>query len=458
MIRFIVYLTVIAIICLGATWLFNNDGVIVANWIGYRIEASVAFTTITIAVFMFIVIAVTELTMWFKNAPKKLSNDLMVNKQIKGLTALSNGFAALIENNTKEAIAFTKTARRLIPDQPYTLLLASEVAKTVGDHESAKKYYSEMLDNKETEMLALKGLSTEAVEEGNYNKAIELANRARELNPKANWSSTALVDLYKKTNKWEEASEIIGSGLKQKFLKSFVSSDAKDERKKLLREKAIISLMQSKKAYSSGDVETATKHAKIAYEIISEFVPAALQLSSCYLAMGRRGKAASIIEKAWQIKPTQELAELFIRIYQHEKMEKKIKRIQNLNSFNPEDAEGLRSIGYLFMDVGALELARQSLEKSINLTETAAALKLLAKVEEKENGNAGKIKELNKKAEFAEPEHSWVCGSCGHTTSNWSASCNKCESFDSYKWAIPSSIKVASPSNVVHVSKRISQS
>ena len=456
MIRFIVYLSIIAIICLAATWLFNNDGYIAMTWLGYRIEAGVAFTAISLSILMFIVISVTELTLWLKNAPGKISNDLAVHKNIKGLTSLSQGFAALIEGDMKKARDMAKTARRLIPEQPYTLLLAAEVSKELGDHDSAKKYLSDMLDHKKTEMLALRGLSGEAQNEGNFNKAIELINRARHISPKASWRSKSLIELYKKTQKWDEAKEIINLSLKQGFFQSLYSNEGKKERQKLLREKGIIDIMRAKNSYSNGRVEEALSSAKEAYNILGNFTPAVTTLATCYLALGRRGRAARIIEAAWEVEPKQELADLYLRLYQHEKMEKKIKRIEHLKSVNQDHAEGLKAIATMFLDIGADELGRQNLEDSISKAESADALKILAKLEEKEGANIEKVRILQRRAETSEPESTWVCTSCNSAHETWSAICSKCGSFDSYRWQPVSTSKVASTSgSIISVAKRI---
>lgn len=294
--RIIFFLALIIVLSLGGTWLFQNDGVISADWLGYRIETSVAFLSIAFSSILFVSLLFVEIILWIKNTPSRIAHNITTQRNIKGLTMLNEGFVSLLDGDIKRAKDLAKVSARLLPKQPYTLLLAAETSKLMGQFDEAERYYNKMLENKSTEIVALKGLVTNAKNEGHLDKAINLARRAKELKPNNNWSDLALLELYKKVGKWDEAKAIIDETKKTSW---FINILRKDKDENNIRERAVILLMLAKKLYNEGNVEESYKYTKQAFKILPNFLPVIITHTNNMLALGKKRQAAMIIEDAW---------------------------------------------------------------------------------------------------------------------------------------------------------------
>jgi len=434
MFRFLGYLFLLIAISLSGTWLFENNGVIAIDWMDYRIETTIAFAGIMACLLLFIAVITIEVLLWLKKAPRRISSELAVNRNIKGLSLLAEGFAALVDGDSERARDLAKASRKLLPAQPFVLLLSAEAAKGSGDTEGADRYLHAMLKNKATELPALKGLVNSARLEGNLTQAISLAEKARSLKPKSDWTLPVLLDLYKKTGDWESARNVIDSHRgKNPFRKLFKRKLPEDFHARIMREKALASLMLSRKIYNEGDVGLAYKYAKEAYDLEPGFIPAITNLCNVFLALGKRAAAKGLIEKAWEYSPHPELYEIYYKIYPDEKPQKKLKRFKKLIAINPDSSESYKSVALLAMDIDMLEVARENLQAALQKEETKTLLKLMAQLEEKSGADKEIINQLLKKAEYTEDD-SWVCESCNSPAAKWDVSCKRCNAYDSITW------------------------
>jgi len=435
MFRFIGYLSLLAGIALAGTWMFQNNGDIAIDWMDYRIETSVAFSAITLFALLFVAVIVVEIMLWLKKAPRRISLDMAVNRNIRGLSLLTEGFAALIDGDVKRAHDLAKSSRRLLPGQPYTLLLSAETAKLQGDMDEARRHLQAMLKNKSTELLGLKGLVNSARMEGNLTQAITLAERARTLKPKSDWTAPVLLDLYKKTGDWEAARNTIENYRKKNYWRNlFRHSAAPEAHSKMLEEKALASLMLSKKIYADGNIHKSYKFAKEAYDLNPGFVPAAVNLCENLLALGKRNAAKNLVEEAWAENPHPELYDIYYKIYPNEKPKKKMKRFHRLIAANPESGESYKALAMLAIDLGMYDVAKKNLVLGLEKTETKSALKLLAQVEELSGGDRETAKQLLKKAEYAGGDPAWVCDACNSPAAKWDIVCKRCGAYDSIAW------------------------
>jgi len=435
MFRFIAYLLLLAAIALAGTWMFQNNGDVAIDWMDYRIETSVAFAAIMLFTLLFVAVIVVEIMLWLKKAPRRISADIAVNRNIRGLSLLTEGFAALIDGDVKRAHELAKSSRRLLPAQPYTLLLSAETAKLRGDMDEARRHLQAMLKNKSTELLGLKGLVNSARMEGNLTQAITLAERARTLKPKSDWTAPVLLDLYKKTGDWEAARNTIESFRRKNYWRNlFGRGQPAEMHSKMLEEKALASLMLSRKLYADGNVHKSYKFAKEAYDLNPGFVPAAVNLCENLLALGKRGAAKNLVEEAWAENPHPELYDIYYKIYPDEKPKKKLKRFQRLIAINPESGESYKALAMLTIDLGMYDVAKKNLVLAIEKGETKSTLKLLAQVEELSGGDKETARQLIKKAEYASGDPAWVCDACNSPAGKWDIACKRCGAYDSIVW------------------------
>jgi len=435
MFRFIGYLLLLVAIALAGTWMFQNNGDVAIDWMDYRIETSVAFAAILLGTFLFAAVVVAEVMLWLKKAPRRISVDIAVNRNIRGLSLLTEGFAALIDGDVKRAHDLAKSSRRLLPSQPYTLLLSAETAKLRGDMDEARRHLQAMLKNKSTELLGLKGLVNSARMDGNLTQAITLAERARTLKPKSDWTAPVLLDLYKKTGDWEAARNTIENYRRKNYWRNFFRRGAPAEmHSKMLEEKALASLMLSRKLYTDGNINKSYKYAKEAYDLNPGFVPAAVNLCENLLALGKRNATRDLVEEAWEENPHPELYDIYYKIYPNEKPKKKIKRFHRLININPESGESYKALAMLAIDLGMYDVAKKNLSVALEKGETKSGLKLLAQVEELSGGDQETVRQLLKKADYASGDPTWVCDACNSPVGKWDIACKRCGTYDSIAW------------------------
>ena len=96
--------------------------------------------------------------------------------------------------------------------------------------------------------------------------------------------------------------------------------------------------------------------------------------------------------------------------------------------------------------------ARKNLENAIEASRASAPspgvalglpariCRMMAELEESENGDSGLAREWLMRVSEANQDPAWVCDHCGNTVGQWSAVCGKCEDFDSFLWRTPTSI------------------
>src|SRR5262249_21746090 len=104
-----------------------------------------------------------------------------------------------------EARRFAKRASELLGRPPGALLIGAQAAQLEGRPDQAQKFYTAMIEAKETELLGLRGLMGLAEQGGERAKALALAERARALAPRSAWVLTRLFHLQIAARRWEAA-------------------------------------------------------------------------------------------------------------------------------------------------------------------------------------------------------------------------------------------------------------
>ena len=94
-------------------------------------------------------------------------------------------------------------------ESPLRLLLAAQAAQLDGDEIAAGESFRAMLADPESEFLGLRGLLVQALRKGDKVTALTLARRAFEVNPRAEWVLTNLIDLETIAGNWPDAEQSV---------------------------------------------------------------------------------------------------------------------------------------------------------------------------------------------------------------------------------------------------------
>jgi HemY protein len=146
MIRILVFLALILAATFGLGWLADRPGDIVLTWQGQRIEFSLmtALAGIFLAgVAMIIAWSLLRVTL---RLPSIVALAGRARRQAKGFAAVSRGLVAVGAGDARGAKRSAGEAKRLLGDEPMSLLLAAQAAQLAGDRPAAEAAFSQMLD------------------------------------------------------------------------------------------------------------------------------------------------------------------------------------------------------------------------------------------------------------------------------------------------------------------------
>lgn len=424
MTRLLIFLVIITFASIGAMWFIENDGSIVITWLGYRIQTSVAFSLLATIILCVAFTIVIQVLIWVVTAPKRFRKELTEKKRDKGLTALTSGFAAIAAGDTKNAKKLTKKARYCLGPIPLTKLLAAQTAQLEGNEQIATEHYTAMLENKETELVAIKGLLIQARKDGDLKKAEFLAEKALKILPDANWAVSILMDLYKLGKSWEKAEQITQLAYKKKIITS----------NEVNRTLSIINLAKSIECKNQEDNKNALKLAQKSNQLLPNFAPITEHLALLYIEQNETKKALKLIEQQWKTSPHPRLASIYIKTFSNEKNEKRVARIEKLCNLNPEHIESHILMARIDIETHQYGKARNHLKKALSENENSTICSLMAEIERNDKSDPDTVMKWEKRVTTAPPPPRWTCNICGYTAIFWSPNCPGCQSFDSLKW------------------------
>ncbi|MEE3000064.1 MAG: heme biosynthesis HemY N-terminal domain-containing protein [Pseudomonadota bacterium] len=431
MIRTIWFLILIAFISLISVLVTDNPGAVSLNWLGYKVDTSVG---VLLSGVLFISICLTIIfRIWFyiKTAPKRVGKAHIDWRRRRGYKALTQGMVAVAAGDAQEARRQARKAENFLADPPLTMLLSAQAAQLSGDEKAAGEFFEKMSERKDTKYLGIHGMLNQAIQEGDKEIALELAEQANDLQPKTDKVSRALFELQVQSGNWEEAEETIRKAVKDKYLNADIGR----------RRRAAILYQRSVEAEANGKLNDALALAKKANNLTSGFVPAAVRTARLLQGAGKRRKAVSIIEEIWVKNPHPLLSDVIGELSSGVGDQEKMRTVEKLASYNKDHLESHLAIAKFALIAQMWQEAREHLiAASTSLKDgvlPARICRYMAELEEGENHDLEASREWLKKAAVAEPDSAWNCNHCGQIVVDWDPLCKHCETFDSLEWRTP---------------------
>jgi len=440
MLRLIFFCIVLTAISLGVNWLLDHDGMVQAEWLGYKVETTVSFIILATAFSLVMAILLLQLLIWLVKIPTRTSHKRDIAKFNKGLLSLTEGFAAIAAGDSRAVKnSAGKTRRYLGHHQPLALLLDAQAAQMQGDQIKAISSYSRLLENKTTKLIGLKGLLSEAQKTGDTKKAIQLAEETYHNSKDTENLIPLLLELYKREGEWEKAILLIEQGRGKKAYANFMGSSPNS----IKREKAILYYMYAKSLFDQDRLVKALELAEKAHRFQASFLPAMTLIAQAALKLQKQRKSINIIHKAWKSNPRQQLADIYLHIYSKEPAKKQLKAAEKLAAHNPQHNESHMLVATAAMNSEDYTKARNHLKMAMSEGETVRACNLMAKIEElDEEGSLTTANEWMERATRAATDPSWVCSNCHNIAVRWNLICLQCNNMDSYVWDKPGSVSV----------------
>ncbi|MGH7003740.1 MAG: heme biosynthesis HemY N-terminal domain-containing protein, partial [Alphaproteobacteria bacterium] len=291
--RAVIVFAVLAALAVLAWQLAETPGEVALVWHGWRIDTSASLVAVALVAFLAIGAALYAILHGIRILPRRLAQARERRRKEAGYYALTKGMVAIAAGDAAEARRFAKRASELLGRPPGALLIGAQAAQLEGRPDQAKKFYTAMIEAKETELLGLRGLLGLAEQEGDRARALDLAERARTLSPKTPWVLTRLFHLQIAARRWEAAEQTLRQAI---AVRAFAEGAGK-------RSDAVLLVQLSLMAERNGNRVLAVERARKALALDDALLPASLQLAALQIAGGELRRARKIIAAAWRRQP-----------------------------------------------------------------------------------------------------------------------------------------------------------
>ena len=422
---FLLFLTVFS---LASLWFVENDGSIIIEWMGYRVQTSVAFAVLFSIIIIVACTLFLQFLIWVKTAPGRYKRSRREKRLNKGLTELTQGFAAIAAGDKKRARSLTQRASNNLDNMPITKLLAAQTAQLEGNGELAKEHYNSMLGDKETEIIAIKGLLIEAKQDSDLGKALFLAEKAFKLQPEADWVILILFDLYRKMRKWEKAEQITRNALKYKL----ITSDEATRNLGIIEFARHKDQLRESRGFSSND-----RFIKNAFKLIPDFIPVAVEYANILVKNNKTRKAVKILENIWSKSPHPDISVAYMNIYSSLSKNKRLEKAEKLIKLCSNHPEGYIVAAQEAIAAEKFDKARKNIKTALEFGETTAICNVMAELQSIEQAGQDTVNYWRERAIMAGESSVWKCKNCSELSNAWHVICASCHSFDSIEWKNP---------------------
>lgn len=424
MIRVLGFLVAIALIGFGIGWLADRPGSFTMVWQGWQIETSVPVALLGVALLAGAIIALFWFVRTIIGVPDAMKGFMRGRRRQRGMTAIAHGLMAVGIGDGRGARRSANEARRLIGDEPLTLLLRAQAAQLAGDKSEAESAFRAMLDQPETRPLGYRGLFVEARRRGDAAEAFSLAERAVKANPNVPWAGPALLELQGTRRDWDGALLSVERNAANRLIDK---TEARRQRAVLLTAKAL-------DLTDRGVADEAFDLAREAVRLAPDLVPAAALAGRLYAESGDPRKASKIIETAWRAGPHPDLAEVYVHVRPGESAAERLKRAEYLARRIPDHVEGTLALAQAALAAREFDRARVVLAP-IAATPTRRVCLLMAEIENAETGDLGRARAWLARGLNAARDPAWVAD--GLVSDTWEPVSPISGRLDAFEWKAP---------------------
>ncbi len=422
--RILLYVVLIAAVSLVAVWVAEQPGDVRLIWRGYLVESSVSMLFVLVMACAVLLAFAYQVLNFVLSSPRLIQTTRRNRFRENAYRSLTRGMVAVAAGDIKAAKRAVRGTEGFLSGSPLHLLLTAQAAQLEGNELLARESFKAMLTDPESEFLGLRGLLVQSLRKGDKKTALALARRAFEINPRAEWVLTNLIDLETVAGNWPDAEQSVIAAQRANGIKP---ENARRRRAVLLYQRAQVALDQ-------GDEKAARDLAKRSANLKADFVPAVVLASKLLASAGRLRRARKLIARAWQSAPHPELSAVLVEISKPLNDLSRIKILEPLMSLKPGNMEGHLALASASLDASLWGAAREHLGEAAKGIPDQRLYRLMARLEEGENQNDAAARQWLLKASRAPSEPAWKCRECGEISNNWVIQCYSCEGVDSFEW------------------------
>jgi HemY protein len=396
MIKLLFRFALLVVLAAGFAWIADRPGTLTIRWLGREIEMSfVAGVVVAVAA----VVAIWFVWSLFRRlwaSPEAVGRYLAIRKNRKGHDALSRGIIAAGAGDAVAAAKHAAIAANTLADEPLVNVLAAQAAQLKGDRQSVKRIFEAMSKSPDTEALGLRGLFSEARQQGDLATARRHAERALALNPRLAWASSAVLQLQSAAGDWPAAATTLGQQIKSGLMPL---AEGNSKQAAMLAAQAL--------ALEAADKTKALELALKAHKLDPALVPAALVAARVLISQASTRKASRILKETWLVSPHPDLAELQAHLIPGDGPEARYDRVRELLKENAGGIEGAVALARAAARARRWDVARDALAPWIGERPQARICALMADIEDA-SGDKGRAREWLSRALSAPRDPIWV--------------------------------------------------
>ena len=428
MLRLLGFFIVTGALMFGAAWIFENDNPLQIRWFdGQVYDWSLAWLIVAGLAFALAAVVVYELLRIVLGYPVRWWRKRRVNRQLDGLRTVTRGMMAVAAGDGTQAKELKREAEKLLGErEPAALLLAAQAAELDDNHEVAQLKYRQMLRQRPTALLGLRGLLHDALATGDMDQALTLARRAYREYPYTEWVVQQLFDLLVHHRLWSEALRRVDD-LK---LNRVVAADQAQ------RLRALLKFMLAQERAEKGELQEALKSAMDAAKRQRSFAPAAAFASELANRLDRKRQARNVVEEAWARAPHPRLVEAYAALEPNEPASDRFARFERLYNRNAGHHLTQRIMIEAALAAGETGRARSFVREVPGTNPTTGTLQTAIDALKSVEPDSPRIPEFEALSTDAPADEAWVCQRTGQVLPRWQPFGPTGE-FDTLRWQSP---------------------
>jgi HemY protein len=317
-------------------FLVQGGGSLVLNY-GDRVyqmtlfEAAILLVLLILAVLvaLWILRLVIALIRFIAGDETAFSHFFTRSRERRGLDALSKAYLAMAAGDAKQAQRKAQKAELRLMRPELTRIVNAQAAELAGDDARARTYYRALLMEKRTAFVGARGLLKLALKNGDHDRALKLAEHARDLKPKDPEILETLYMLQSQGFDWTAARATLTQQAKAGHLPPPEAH----------RREAALALAQSEDAAGLGDAERARTLAVDAAKLDPANTAAVTTAARLLLESGAKRAATKLVTDAWRAQPRPQLAASFAAVEPDEAPAARRRRFDSLFTIHPEHPE-----------------------------------------------------------------------------------------------------------------------
>lgn len=430
MIRAVLFILKVSVLVFAAIWVADRPGSVSFEWLDNKITMHVGAFFILAALCMLCILYVHRIVRYLMDFPKTWKRYRREVNQVKGHRALTLGLSAVAAGDEKVASYQAYRASRLLPDDKgLTVLLEAQSERLQGNEEAATQKFLELIQNKDTAFLGVRGLLQSALDRRDDLSALALAEEALKMHPKQAWIVQTTYELQIRQRKFDQAKKTLLQGKKiGVFTVEKVNSD-------------LIAILLYFSQESQITPKARLSYIEKAYALDKAHVPAATFLAKEYADLGRNRKAVNVIKKAWVSHPHPDFVAIWKQLMPKSFVKLGaagvVKWFETLLELKPDSAEGLMAMAQVAMDSSLWGEARNYLKMAERIRPSIRLCKLYARLEELSSGDEIAVKYWLEKAVDMDEDRVWYCAKTCRRYKAWSPIAEPHGAFNTILWGTP---------------------